>query len=364
MKLKKLIDTLEAFAPVSLQESYDNSGLIVGSPELPLKKVLFCLDSTEEVIDEAIKVGANVVVAHHPIVFSGLKSLTGKNYIERTIIKAIKNDVAIYAIHTNLDNVAEGVNKELAKKIGLVNPRILSPKRGELKKLVFFCPVADAERVRQAIFEAGAGEIGNYDCCAFQVKGTGSFRGGEESSPYVGEKGKIHFEEEVRVETILPKYLERKVIPAMLNAHPYEEVAFDLYDLAIPLSSVGSGMIGELKEPMEAVDFLKHLKKVLKAEGIRHTKLLKEKIKTIAICGGSGSFLLEVAKAAKADVFITGDFKYHQFFDADGEIVIADVGHYESEQYTVDLLYHYVLGKLPNLDVAMTSINTNPINYF
>src|SRR5690554_1491253 len=198
MKLKTIVEELESFAPKSFQESYDNSGLIVGSVEMEVKKVLFCLDSTEEVVEEAIEKGANLIVAHHPIVFTGLKSFTGKNYIERTVIKAIKNDVAIYAIHTNLDNVAEGVNKELAKRIGLVNSRILSPKRGELKKLVFFCPVADAERVRQAIFEAGAGEIGNYDCCAFQVKGTGSFRGGEESSPYVGEKGKIHFEEEVR----------------------------------------------------------------------------------------------------------------------------------------------------------------------
>ena len=364
MKLKTIVEELESFAPKSFQESYDNSGLIVGSVEMEVKKVLFCLDSTEEVVEEAIEKGANLIVAHHPIVFTGLKSFTGKNYIERTVIKAIKNDIAIYAIHTNLDNVSEGVNRVLAQKIGLEETKIMKPKSGMMKKLVFFCPTLAVEKVRQAIFKAGAGHIGEYDCCAFQLEGEGSFRAGENNNPHLGNKGEVHFEKEMRIETVLPNYLERKVVQAMIAAHPYEEVAYDLYDLAMPWATVGSGMLGKLAKPMAAKLFLAHLKKVLKVDCIRHTELVKEQIETVAICGGSGSFLLDAAKAAKADVLVTADFKYHQFFDAEGEIVIADVGHYESEQYTSNLLSDIIQSKFPELETFITTVNTNPVKYF
>lgn len=364
MVLKEILSALEQLAPKSFQEGYDNSGLIVGSSETEVNKVLFCLDSTEAVVDEAIGKGAELIVAHHPIVFSGLKSLTGNNYIERTILKAIKNDIAIYAIHTNLDNVSAGVNKELANRIGLENTQILSPKGGLMKKLVFFCPTANAEKVRSAIFEAGAGHIGEYDCCAFQFEGEGSFRASENANPHVGEKGKVHFEKELRIETVVPNHIEKKVVQAMIAAHPYEEVAYDLYDLAMPWNSVGSGMWGKLPQAMQSSDFLSLLKEKLNVSCIRHTELIKDKVETVALCGGSGSFLLQAAKAVKADVLVTADFKYHQFFDAEEEIIIADVGHYESEQFTPHLLSRYVKDKFGELECVITEVNTNPVKYF
>ena len=364
MKLKEILSTLESFAPRSFQEGYDNSGLIVGSEDDIVKKVLFCLDSTEEVVDEAISIGANLIVAHHPIVFSGLKSLTGKNYIERTILKAIKNAVAIYAIHTNLDNVSNGVNKELADRIGLESTHILSPKNGLMKKLVFFCPIKNVEEVRTAIFKAGAGHIGEYDCCAFQLEGEGSFRASEAANPHVGEKGKVHFETEMRIETVVPNHIEKRVVQAMIAAHPYEEVAYDLYDLAMPWSSVGSGLWGQLSKPMNAEDFLTLLKEKLNVSCIRHTALVKNQIETVALCGGSGSFLLNAAKSVKADVFVTADFKYHQFFDAENDIIIADVGHYESEQFTPNLLSRFLKEKHSDLNCVITEVNTNPVKYF
>jgi len=363
MKIREVIQQLEILAPKSLQENYDNSGLIVGKTDWELEGVLSCLDSTEEVIEEAISKNCNLIIAHHPILFSGIKQLRGDNYIERTLIKAIKNDLCIYAIHTNLDNVLGGVNKALASQLNLKNCRILSPKQNLLKKLVFFCPLSATEKVRQAIFQAGAGKIGEYDCCAFQLEGTGSFRAGEKTNPHLGEKGQLHFEKELRVETVLPNYIEDSVIHAMLAAHPYEEVAYDLYELSMPWKSVGSGLLGDLPEEIAVLDLLDLLKEKLNVSCIRHTKIIQEKIQKVALCGGSGSFLLPMAKAAKADIFITADFKYHQFFDAEDQLLIADVGHYESEQFTPKLLADYLKQKISGLSPHVSSINTNPVHY-
>jgi dinuclear metal center YbgI/SA1388 family protein len=363
MKIYELIAQLEDLAPSSLQESYDNAGLIVGDANKEVSGALVCLDSIEEVVEEAIATKCNLIIAHHPIVFSGLKSITGKNYIERVIIKAIKNDVAIYAIHTNLDNVSQGVNLEIANRLGLKKPTVLSPKNGMLKKLVFFCPVNSVVDVRKAIFEAGAGKIGNYDFCSFNINGEGTFRAGNESQPHVGEVGQLHVEKEVRVETVLPDYLAHQVTNALLVAHPYEEVAYDLYSIENKWNEIGSGMYGELEEPMDTALFLDLVKEQLNTSCIRHTKIIKEKIQRIAVCGGSGSFLLSAAKAKKADILITADFKYHQFFDADEEIVIADIGHFESEQFTPHLIQRYLKEKFPNFAIYLTKVNTNPINY-
>ncbi|MEQ8624741.1 MAG: Nif3-like dinuclear metal center hexameric protein [Vicingaceae bacterium] len=363
MKISEVIQQLEKLAPLSLQESYDNAGLIVGDRSAIAKHPIICLDSTEAVVDEAIAAGSNLIIAHHPIVFSGLKSITGKNYIEKTILKAIKNDIAIYAIHTNLDNVKAGVNRMIAKRIGLKDLKILSPKREILTKLVFFCPTADAEKVRNAVFEAGAGKIGEYGSCSFNTKGEGTFRAGENTHPHVGEKGQLHFEAETRVETIVPNNILGKVIQAMIEVHPYEEVAYDLYALKNAWTEVGSGMIGQLEQPMEAEKFLDHLKSVLNTEVVRHTKIVNKKVSRIAICGGSGSFLLENAIAQKANVFVTADFKYHQFFDANEKLVIADVGHFESEQFTMLLIQEYLQKKIPNFATYLSKVNTNPINY-
>ncbi len=363
MQLKEIIQFLEEKAPLSLQESYDNSGLICGHPLMEIKGAIICLDSTEKVIDEAIRHGYNLVIAHHPIVFSGLKKLNGKNYIERTIIKAIKNDIAIYAIHTNLDNVIHGVNAKIAEKLGLLNCRILSPMKNKLLKLSTYVPEKEAESVKEALFNAGAGHIGNYSECSFSTNGEGTFKGGDNSNPVYGEKN-IRFKgTEIKVEVILEKHKQSNVFQALKEAHPYEEVAYEIIELANSWQESGAGLIGELPEETDTLKFLKSLKTKIKTECIRYTHPAFKAAKKIAICGGAGSFLLEDAKRAGADIFITGDFKYHQFFDADETITIADIGHYESEQHTIELLGDWLSEKFPTFALRLTEINTNPINY-
>jgi dinuclear metal center YbgI/SA1388 family protein len=361
--VKDVAAFLESFAPLSLQESYDNAGLIVGNPTMEVTGITICLDSTEEVILDAKKNGCNLVIAHHPIVFSGLKKLNGKNYIERTVIRAIKDDVAIYAAHTNVDNIIDGVNRVIAEKLGLTNLRVLSPKRQLLRKLTTFCPVSHLENLRQALFSAGAGQIGNYDQCSFSVDGVGTFRGNELSDPFLGKKGELSKEMESRLEVVFPADNQSSIIKALKNNHPYEEVAYYLHVLENEFQDVGSGIIGELVENQPENDFLGHVKSVMKAGVVRHTSLLGKKVKAVAICGGSGSFLLNDAIRAGADVFITADFKYHQFFDADGKIVIADIGHFESEQYTMDLFKSLILKNFSTFAVRLTEVSTNPVHY-
>lgn len=363
MKISTIINQLEEWAPISLQESYDNSGLLVGDPTADINAALLCLDSIEEVIEEAIERKCGMVIAHHPIVFSGIKSLTGKNYIERTLVKAIKNNIAIYAIHTNLDNVKNGVNEKMAEKIGLQNMEILSPKSGKLNKLVFFCPLSASESVKTALFKVGAGNIGDYDYCSFSTEGEGTFRAGQDTNPHVGKIGEMHREKENRVELIFPDNLKSSLINTLKENHPYEEVAYDIYTLENKWAEVGSGMLGELIEPIDTLQFLDGVKNDLGTACVRHSKVLQEKVQRVAICGGSGSFLLNEAIAKKADVFITGDYKYHQFFDADDKIVIADVGHFESEQHTPELIQEYLQEKIPNFATYLSKVNTNPINY-
>ena len=363
MKIKEITAVIEAFAPLAYQESYDNAGLIVGNPDDEVKGALICLDSTEEIVDEAIAKNCDLIIAHHPIVFSGLKKLNGKNYIEKTIIKAIKNNIAIYAAHTNLDNVTNGVSFKMAQKIGLTNCKVLAPKGNLLNKIVTFCPVKDADNVRQAMFDSGAGAIGNYNECSFNGEGIGTFKAGEGTTPYVGKKNEQHQEPEVKIETVVVTHQLHRVVQALIQAHPYEEVAYDIYPLNNTMNTIGSGLIGELQQEEEELAFLKRLKKDLKTESIRYTNLRKKKVKKVALCGGSGSFLLNDAIKANADIFISGDFKYHQFFDAEDKIVIADVGHYESEQFTNELFYELLTKKITNFAVRLSEINTNPINY-
>jgi dinuclear metal center YbgI/SA1388 family protein len=363
MQLKDIIQFLEEKAPSSLQESYDNSGLICGHPLMEITGAIICLDSTEEIIDEAIRHGYNLVIAHHPIVFSGLKKLNGKNYIERTIIKAIKNDIAIYAIHTNLDNIIHGVNAKIAEKIGLINCRVLSPMKNKLLKLSTYVPHEHSEKVKEALFNAGAGHIGNYSECSFSTHGEGTFKGGDGSNPVYGEKNIRFKAQETKIEVILESHKQHQVFRALQEAHPYEEVAYEIISLVNNFQHTGAGMIGELPEEIDAQDFLKSLKTKMKTDCIRHTNPSKQSIKKVALCGGAGSFLLEDAKRAGADIFITGDFKYHQFFDADGSLVIADIGHYESEQFTIELLGDWLSEKFPTFALRLTENNTNPINY-
>lgn len=363
MKLREITNYLESIAPLAYQESYDNSGLICGHHDMEITGAVICLDSTEAVIEEAIANKCNLVIAHHPIIFSGIKKFNGKNYVERVIIKAIQNNIAIYAAHTNLDNVEKGVNSKIAEKIGLQNCRILAPMQNTLKKIVTYCPEQQAAALRSALFAAGGGAIGNYNECSFNTSGLGTFKAGENTNPFVGEKGKLHQEKETKIEIIYSAPIESRLLKALFAAHPYEEVAYETFPLDNINNSIGAGMIGELPSEMEETAFLNFLKQTMKTEMIRYTSLRCKKIKTVGVCGGSGSFLLNNAIAAGADVFVTGDFKYHQFFDAENQIVIADIGHYESEQFTMELFYDILSEKFSTFALHLSKINTNPINY-
>ena len=363
MKLAEIIRALEQWAPPSYQESYDNSGLITGDKKWELSGVLISLDCIESVVDEAISKGCNLIVAHHPIVFRGLKSLTGKNYVERTLIKAIKNDVAIYAIHTNLDNVHTGVNKKIAETIGLQNVKILSPKNDTLSKLVAFVPTENKENVLTALHGAGAGTIGNYSDCSFSSTGTGTFTPNGEADPHIGESGKSEQVTEERIELIFSSHNQNQILSTLKKAHPYEEVAYYITQLLNTNQDVGAGMVGDLNEKFGTTDFIKLIKEKFNLSVVRHTDFHQEKIQRVAVCGGAGSFLLSKAKAANADVFITADYKYHEFFDADKQITIFDIGHYESEVFTKELIYGYLKEKFANIALHLSEVVTNPIKY-
>lgn len=363
-KIKDITDFLESIAPKAYQEDYDNTGLITGNSDWEVQGILCTLDCVESIVDEAITMKCNLIVAHHPIVFRGLKQLNGKNYVERTIIKAIKNDIAIYAIHTNLDNVHTGVNQKIADKLGLENTRILSPKPATLQKLEFFVPIEDTDRVLEALHHAGAGNVGNYSNCSFRVEGTGTFKPNDLANPAIGKSNEQEYVNENKVEVIFPAHLEGRIVSALKQAHPYEEVAYYLQAIKNKNQEVGAGMIGELPAELDTMAFLKLLKENMGLNTIKYTSLSKNKIKRVAVCGGVGSFLLGAAKAAQADAFVTSDFKYHEFFDAEGEIMIADIGHYESEVFTKELLGAFIREKFANIATYLSEVNTNPVKYF
>lgn len=364
MIVKEITGYLEGLAPLSTQESYDNSGLIVGTGNEEVNNVLVSLDCTEDIVEEAKRKNCELIIAHHPIVFGGLKKLNGKNYVERTVIKAIQYGIAIYAIHTNLDNYIGGVNFEIGQRLGLQGLKVLQPKKGVLNKLVFYVPSVNKEQVLEALYSMGAGQIGNYAECSFSSIGTGTFKPLNGADPYSGEVGKREVAEEERVEVLIQDHLTSLAIRTMKENHPYEEVAYELYELKNENRFLGSGMIGDLESPMDAMAFLDHVKKSFNCGVIRHTGLIKDKIQKVAFCGGSGSFLLRNAIGANADIYITGDFKYHEFFDAENKIVIADIGHYESEQFTSHRLKAILMEKFSTFAVHLTEVNTNPINYF
>ena len=364
MLIRDVISEIEQFAPPAYQESYDNSGLLVGNKETKITGVLLSLDCTEDVIDEAIKLKCNLIVAHHPIIFGGLKRLTGANYVERTVIKAIQNNIAIYACHTNLDNEKHGVNAKIAEKLGLTNLKILSPKKQLLKKLVTYVPATYLEKVRESLFEAGAGNIGNYDNCSFNISGTGTFRGNENSNPFIGEKGKISFENETRIEVIFEAINESRILKNLLSNHPYEEVAFDVYPLENTYQNVGSGMTGEFEKALSETEFLNLLKKAFGLKLLKHTPLLNKPIKKVAFCGGSGAFLIKNAINSGSDAYVSGDIKYHEFFDAESRILIADTGHFENEQFTPEIFYELIQKKFTTFATYLSKVNTNPVNYF
>ena len=364
MLIAEVIKYLEDFAHTSTAEDFDNVGLLVGNPQTPLTGILITLDTLEEVVEEAISKNCNLIVSFHPIIFSGLKKLNGRNYVERTVIKAIKNDIAIYAIHTALDNHHLGVNKMICDKLQVENPQILIPKKNLIKKLTTYVPGKDAEELRQKLFQAGAGAIGNYEECSFNLEGTGSFKPNELATPTIGEKGKIHYEQETQIGVIFPKHLQRKILNSLFQYHPYEEVAYEIVSLDNDHQQKGMGMIGELSEEISEEKFLEQVKKTFKTGCIKHSRLLGKPVKKIAVLGGSGSFAIEFAKNAGADFFLTADLKYHDFYKAEQRLVLADIGHYESEQYTKELLHSFLSKKISKFALILANTHTNPIKYY
>ncbi|TYB79294.1 Nif3-like dinuclear metal center hexameric protein [Bizionia myxarmorum] len=371
MIVQDVIDSLENFAPTSYAEDFDNVGLLVGNNQETISGILVTLDTTEAVIDEAIANKCNLIVSFHPIIFSGLKKITGKNYVERVVIKAIQHNIAIFAIHTALDNSFQGVNDMICEKLNLKNRQILIPQLGTIKKLTTYAPIAEAAAIREALFKAGAGSIGNYDHCSFNLEGTGTFRGREDSNPTKGEILKDHSESETQISVTFPKHLESQILKALFTTHSYEEVAYEIISIENTNQHIGMGMIGTLEIPMEEVDFLNYLKNHMQTNTIRHSALLNKPILKVAVLGGSGSFAISAAKRAGADIFITADLKYHDFFQAEKALILADIGHYESEQFTKNLLVAFLMKKITNFAPALpegrlilSNTNTNPVKYY
>ena len=364
MIIQEVINELEKIVPPVYAEDFDNVGLLVGNSETEVSKILVCHDAVEEVVEEAIEKGANLIVSFHPIIFKGLKKLTGKTYVERAVMKAIRHDISIYATHTAFDNYIEGVNYGISEALNLKNTKILIPQSDTLKELVVYVPEANADELRTALAKAGAGNIGNYDSCSFNSTGSGYFRAKDGANPYVGELGELHKENEVRVSVIFSKHLESGIMKAMRAVHPYEEIAYQIYSIENKNQNIGMGMVGDLENEMAETDFMDFLKDKMKTEVVRHSKLLNKKIKRVAVLGGSGSFAIQSAISAGADAFVTADLKYHDFYGAENRILVADIGHFESERYTKDLLTAYLSEKFINFAILKSAINTNPVYYY
>lgn len=363
MIVQDVINYLHDLAPLAYAEDFDNVGLLVGNKNQTVSGILVTLDTLEAVVDEAIENHCNLIVSFHPIIFKGLKKLTGKTYVERVVIKAIQHNIAIFSIHTALDNAFNGVNSIICDQLGLKNKNILIPQSGTIKKLQTYVPKPNAEDLRQALFSAGAGNIGNYESCSFNIDGEGTYMGNEHSNPTIGKKGKLHTENETAISVTFKKHLQSKVLKTLFKSHPYEEVAYEITTLENTNQHIGIGMIGELENEMDAIECLQYIKAKMNTECIRHSKILNKTIKRIAVLGGSGSFAINAAKSAGVDLFITADLKYHDFFNAENDIVLADIGHYESEQFTKTFLVDYLSKKITSFAIILSKTNTNPIKY-
>lgn len=363
MKIKEIITVLEEMAPLAYAEDFDNVGLLLGNQEDEATGVLVCHDALESVIEEAIAKNCNLVVCFHPILFSGIKKITGKNYVERSVLKAIKNDIAIYAVHTALDNHKNGVNKIFCEALGLINTKILVPKPNFIQKLVTYTIPENVEQVRNALFNAGAGKIGNYDDCSFTSQGIGTYMGNENSNPEIGERFEFVEAQEIKIEVTFEKHLQNNILKALFKNHVYEEVAYEIYDLQNTHQNIGLGMVGELEKPLSEIEFLQLVKTKMQCGGIRHSTLLGKSIKKVAVLGGSGSFAIKNAIQAGADVFLTADLKYHNFYESENQIVLADIGHFESERYTKNYIVDYLKEKITNFAFVLSEENTNPVKY-
>lgn len=366
IKIKDIIGAIESFAPLAYQESYDNAGVQIGSISQDVSGILLTLDITPEVVKEAIALGYNCIIAHHPLIFSGIKRITGKNAVEQCIIMAIKHDIVLYAAHTNLDNVPNGVNKVIADKLALLNPKIMLPITvSRLCKFITYVPKDYAIPVKAALFAAGGGAIGNYSECSFATEGVGTFTPNAFAKPQFGQQLVPESIAEMKIEVVVPEHLTTKLLHAVRSVGFYEEVAYDIIRLENDNQHLGSGMIGDFAEPKSQLEFLTLLKEKFNLDAIRYTAIDHSRlISKVAVCGGSGSFLLAAAKAQGADALVTADYKYHQFFEAEEQIMIADIGHYESEQYTYEIFQTIISEQFPLIPIQNTSINTNPVQYF
>ncbi|MDG1762742.1 MAG: Nif3-like dinuclear metal center hexameric protein [Flavobacteriaceae bacterium] len=362
--IKNIINIVDQWAPPAYAEDFDNVGLLVGDPSGECSGILVSLDCIEGVVDEAITEKCNLIICFHPIIFSGLKKITGKDYVERVVLKAIRHDIAIFALHTRLDNHPEGVNKVLIEKLGVSNSKVLIPKPSGIKKLNTYVPKEHSGKVLESLHKAGAGALGNYSDCSFTLEGRGQFKGNEASTPHLGKPLEKINVDETQIQVVFESHLSPLVEKALLTSHPYENVAFEIYSLDNTLPSIGMGRIGSLKQSMDEEMFLNLIKTKLNPKGIRHSPLIGRKIQTIAVLGGSGSFAISQAKQQKADAFITADLKYHQFYQGETEVLLIDVGHYESEQFTKNLIFDYLIKKMPNFAIVLSRTKTNPVNYF
>ena len=363
MIIKTITDYLEKLAPLAYAEDFDNVGLLVGDYNTEVTGVLVTLDTLEETVDEAIAKNCNLIVSFHPIIFSGLKKLNGKSYVERVVLKAIKNNIAIYATHTALDNSKNGVSAKICEVLGLQNYKVLIPKKGIIKKLTTYVPTENAEDLKTALFEAGAGNIGNYNHCSFSILGEGTFKGNDDSNPVIGKKGELQKQEEIQVSVTFEAKNEKSILQALIANHPYEEVAYEIITTENVHQNIGMGMIGELPQEMEENQFLQFVKKTMQTNCVRHSQFINKKIKKVAVLGGSGSFAISNAIQSGADAYISADFKYHEFFKAENKILLADIGHYESEQFTKRLLVDYLTKKFSNFAIVLSEKSTNPIYY-
>lgn len=363
MTVNEIAKVLEELAPLAHAEDFDNVGLLVGDPKMKVEGVLVTLDTLENVVEEAIEKKCNLIVSFHPIIFKGLKRLTGSNYVERVVLKAIANNIAIYSMHTALDNSKMGVNAKICEVLGLKNPEILIPRAKSIKKLITYAPMADAEQIKLALFKAGAGDIGKYSNCSYSLEGIGSYKAENGANPTIGKIGEVHFEKETQINVIYSFEKEKAILNALFDAHPYEEVAYEVLTLENTNQDLGMGMVGTLDSEMDEKAFLLSVKERMNASVVRHSKLLGKKVKKIAVLGGSGAFAISASKKAGADILVTADLKYHDFYQAENQLVVADIGHFETEQFTKDLLVDYLTKKIPNFAVSLSESITNPIKY-
>jgi dinuclear metal center YbgI/SA1388 family protein len=363
MKTADILSFFDSWAPPSLAEDYDNVGLLVGKKESQVSKILVSLDATEEVVEEAASLGCELIVIHHPILFKGLKKLNGQNYVARTVEAAIRKNIGLLAVHTNLDAIQTGVNRKMAQKLSLQNPQILRKAKGKLLQLSFFVPIGNREEVLKAIHATGAGQIGNYSHCGFYSEGTGQFMPGEFADPALGRRGVLETVQEARVEVILPLFMKSRVLQALKDSHPYEEVPYFFTPLDNEWQDAGAGMVGDLPEALPKEDFIALVKKEFGLHMLRHTYSAKKEVRKVALCGGSGFFLLGEAIAAGADAYLTSDIKYHEFFDSEGKLMLMDLGHFESEQFTPELIFEELSIHFPNIAVLLSKTRTNPVFY-